>query len=147
MYGTEKLHKFWLFYGTFHVGVITPYTKSFTYYVNATQYDPEQLLFQIHRRILDYRNADGTIAPLSPDALIQNPDEWLHRAIIAVFRQYWWEKNRVNMLIAESSIILAFEKTYSKERIAFSKCGINFTSIQRRSLKKLTPYPEAIDIK
>jgi hypothetical protein len=76
---------------------------------------------------------------------MSDPEKWLHKAINAVFHQCKWEIFQKNMILATSSTLVAVEKHFKPERIEFSKCGIEFVRIQRRSLKLLAKYPTAIE--
>jgi hypothetical protein len=77
---------------------------------------------------------------------MSDPEKWLQKAITAVFHQCKWEIFQKNMILATTSTLVAVEKHFKPERIEFSKCGIEFVRIQRRSLKILTEYPIAIDL-
>ena len=87
MYGLEKIHKYWLFYGEYYPGVITLNTKPFSFYVDASKYDPERLLFNVDRNLLISSNTDGSKNVPSPESFIKDPEKWLQRAIAAIFQQ------------------------------------------------------------
>jgi hypothetical protein len=145
MYGTDKLYKYWLFYGEYYPGVITRKSNPFSYYINASNYNPEQLLFQVHRQYLNTIE-NGKSIEISPESLMSDPEKWLYKSITAIFHQCKWEISQKNIFISKSSTTIAIKKYFKPEHIEFSKCGIEFIKIQRRSLKLLTEYPAAIDL-
>lgn len=146
VYNTRNLQTYWLFYGEYHSGSITLHPKTFAFYVNAINYNPEQLLFQVHRTFLNTQMSDGRKIEVSPESLMGNPDDWIFRAIPAMFCQYQWEKTRRNIFLSDCSTMHAIEKHYESDRLVFAKCGVEFYKIQRRSLKVLAKYPEAVDL-
>jgi len=146
VYNTERLQKYWLFYGAYYSGAITPHPKKYAFYVNASNYNPEQLLFQVHRTFLNSNVQGGGKIEISPEALIQSPENWLFRAIPAVFCQYQWEQTGKNVLISDGSTMHAIEKRFESERLIFAKCGLEYYKIHRRSLKTLAVYPMAVDL-
>jgi hypothetical protein len=145
-YNIEKLWKQLLFYGEYTAGTIVVNVKKFFFYVDASQYDPEGLLFHIHRNFLNFVNTDGSPEQFSPVAFDSDPQRWFSRAIQASFQQYIWETTRHTPLINNSSILVGKEYSYDLERVLFTKCGLKFVKIHHQSLKKLTPYPQALEI-
>ena len=146
LYNTENLQKHWLFYGEYYPGIITLHPKSFAFYVNACNYDPERLLFQVHRQYLNYKMSDGRRIDISPESLMKNPENWMINAIQAIYCQYYAETKGKNVFIASCSTTHAVEKSFSDRKPMFSKCGIDYYKIQRRSVKSLAEYPEVFDL-
>lgn len=147
LYNTEQLHKYWLFFGEYYPGKITLHPEHFAFYVNACNYDPEQLLFQVHRQYLDSEMSDGVIIAISPEHLIKNPESWLLKAIPAIFCQYFAETDGKNVFISSCSTTQAVAKRDFDKEPLFSKCGVDYYEILTRSVKSLAKYPEAVDLK
>ena len=145
-YGTSELWNYLLYTGEYTERKIGGKDKKFCYFVDASKYDPEGLLFHVHRNYLKFLDGNGNIEAVSPEAFSNDPEKWFGRAIEGSFKQYVWEKTGCSPFIFKSSTLLANKKSFDKSRIEFSKCGLKFIKIQRRSLKKLTPYPKALDI-
>ena len=145
-YNTSKLWNHLLYTGEYTERKIGGRDKKFNYFIDATNYDPEGLLFHIHRNFLNVLDKNGNVEKVSPEAFSQDPEKWFRRAIEGSFMQYIWDKTGSLPFIYKSSTLIANDKKYDESRIEFTKCGLKYIKVQRRSLKKLTPYPMALDI-
>lgn len=147
LYNTEDLWKQLLFYGEYHIGAIGIRPKKFCFYIDAQQYDPEGILFQIHRNFLNFFDSTGTKEEISPEAFKRDSQKWFRTAIAASLEQYFWETEGKNPYLLNSSTTIAKEYNYQTEQVLFSKCGLKFIKIKHQSLKRLALYPQALDVK
>jgi hypothetical protein len=146
-YHTENLWQHLLYYGEYYVGSIGVRPKKFYFYIDASQYDPEGLLFHIHRNFLNFVTANGVKEEISPEAFNREPKRWFSNAICASLQQYLWDNSFKMPFISSSSSVIAKEYVYEPEQVMFSKCGLKFIKINHNRLKSLALYPQYLDIK